>query len=164
MEDDKLPWTPALEEHLRAVVRDIQLGTVTKWFELVKDSMNPAPPHPDDWEDWMWKISTRTMRMQEHLTEVDTYRLLRRLQGRLIPRFYGLVHLPISSSEPLHPVTDYVPGTVIEYIQGVSMGSLQPGVDIPRPEAEAIADRRCLEVISSRAMDVFHTIETENCV
>ncbi|KAK0200046.1 hypothetical protein DFS33DRAFT_1400098 [Desarmillaria ectypa] len=48
MEDGELPWTPALEEHLRAAVRDIQLGTVTNWFELVKDSMNPARPRPRD--------------------------------------------------------------------------------------------------------------------
>ncbi len=33
--------------------------------------------------------------MQERRTEVDVYRLLRRLQGRLIPRVYGLVHFPV---------------------------------------------------------------------
>lgn len=82
--------------------------------------------------------------MQEHRAGVNAYRLLRRLQGRLIPRFYGLVHLLISSYEPLRPLTDYVPGIVIEYIQSVSIGALQPGVDIPRPEAGAIADRSCL--------------------
>ncbi|KAK0431076.1 hypothetical protein EV421DRAFT_2024756 [Armillaria borealis] len=152
MEDGELPWTPALEERLRAAVRDIQLGKVTNWFEFVKDTMNPARPHPDDWEDWMWEMSTWAIRMQEHQNEVDTFRLLRRLQGHLIPRYYGLVHLPISPSEPLHPITDYVPGCVIEYIQGVSMGSLQPGVDIPRPEVEAIADR---------VMDGFRTIKAE---
>ncbi|SJL12535.1 uncharacterized protein ARMOST_15963 [Armillaria ostoyae] len=82
-----------LIERLRAAVRAIQLGTVTNWFELVKDSMNPAQPHPDDWG------YRRGLRMQEHRTEVDAYRLLRRLQGRLgIPRFYGLVYLPMSSS------------------------------------------------------------------
>ncbi|PBK71119.1 hypothetical protein ARMSODRAFT_954888 [Armillaria solidipes] len=155
MEDDELPWTPALEERLRAAVRDIQLGKVTNWFELVKDSMNPAQPRPKLWEDWMWEISTWTSRIEEHQTEVDAYRLLRRLQGHLIPRVYGLVHLSISSSSPLHPITDYVPGIIIEYIQGVSMGSLQPGVDIPRPEAEAIADR---------VMDAFRTIKAEKCV
>lgn len=79
--------------------------------------------------------------MQERRTEVDVYRLLRRLQGRLIPRVYGLVHFPMSSSQPLHPFTEYIPGIVIEYVQGVNMGSLRPGVDISRPEAEAIADR-----------------------
>ncbi|PBK71122.1 hypothetical protein ARMSODRAFT_1083372 [Armillaria solidipes] len=155
MEDGELPWTPALEERLRAAVRDIQLGKVTNWFEFVKDTMNPARPHPDDWEDWMWEMSTWTIRMQEHQNEVDVFRLLRRIQGHLIPRYYGLVHLPISPSEPLHPITDYVPGFVIEYIQGVSMGSLQPGVDIPRPEVEAIADR---------VMDAFRTIKAEQCV
>ncbi|KAK0431074.1 hypothetical protein EV421DRAFT_1912246 [Armillaria borealis] len=133
MEDDELPWTPALEERLRAAVRDIQLGK----------------------EDWMWEISTWTSRIEEHQTEVEAYCLLRRLQGRLIPCFYGLVHLSISSSPPLHPITDYVPSIVIEYIQGVNMGSLRPGVDIPRPEAEVIAER---------VMDAFRTIKAEKCV
>ncbi len=155
MEDGELPWTPALGERLRAAVRDIQLGKVTNWFEFVKDTMNPARPHPDDWEDWMWEMSTWTIRMQEHQNEVDAFCLLRRLQGHLIPRYYGLVHLPISPSEPLHPITDYIPGFVIEYIEGVSMGSLQPGVDIPRSEVEAIADR---------VMDAFRTIKAEQCV
>ncbi|KAK0235506.1 hypothetical protein EDD85DRAFT_843258 [Armillaria nabsnona] len=155
MQDVELPWTPALEERLRAAVRDIQLGKVTNWFELVKDSMNPAQPRPKLWKDWMWEISTWTSRIEEHRTEVDAYRLLRRLQGHLIPRFYGLVHHSISSCPPLHPITNYVPGIVIEYIQGVSIGSLRPGVDIPRPEAE---------VISDRVMDAFRTIKAEKCV
>ncbi|KAG7441345.1 uncharacterized protein BT62DRAFT_484412 [Guyanagaster necrorhizus] len=155
MEDGELPWTPALEEHLPAAVRNIQLGTITNWFELVDGWKNPAYPRTRDWEDWMWETETWTLRMEEHQIEVDAYRLLRRLQGRLIPRFYSLVHLPISSSQPLHPITDYVSGTVIEYIQGVSMGSLKPGVDIPRPEAEALADR---------VMDAVRTIKAEKCV
>ncbi len=100
----------------------------------------------------MWEISTWTSRIEEHRTEVDAYRLLHRLQGYLIPRFYGLVHLSVSSSPRLYPITDYVFGIVIEHIQGVSMGSLRPGVDIPRPEAEIIADR---------VMDAFRTIKTE---
>ncbi|PBK81779.1 hypothetical protein ARMGADRAFT_1039141 [Armillaria gallica] len=78
-----------------------------------------------------------------------------RAAGHLIPHYYGLVHFPISPSEPLHLITDYVPGIVVEYIQGVSMGSLQPGVNIPRPEAESIADR---------VMDAFRTIKAEKCV
>ncbi|KAK0458197.1 uncharacterized protein EV420DRAFT_384601 [Desarmillaria tabescens] len=151
----ELPWTPGLEERLRAAVRDIQFGTTTDWFELVKDNRNPAQPNPKDWKDWMWEISTWTSRMEEHQTEVEAYRLLRRLQGSLIPCFYGLVHLPIASSQPLHPITDYIPGIVIEYIRGIGMGSLRPGVDIPRPEAEAIA---------GRVMDAFRTIKAEKCV
>ncbi|KAG7441359.1 uncharacterized protein BT62DRAFT_1011606 [Guyanagaster necrorhizus] len=114
MEDGELPWTPALEEHLPAAVRNIQLGTITNWFELVDDWKNPAYPRTRDWEDWMWEIEAWTSR-----------------------------------------ITDYVPGTVIEYIQGVSMGLLKPGVDIPRPEAEALADR---------VMDAFSTIKAEKCV
>ncbi|KAG7441367.1 uncharacterized protein BT62DRAFT_1011612 [Guyanagaster necrorhizus] len=150
MEDGEFPWTTALEEHLRAAVQNIQLGTTTNWFDLVKDWKHPAQPDLDDWEDWMWEILTWTSRMEEHQTEVKAYRLLRRLQGRLILRFYGLVHLPISSSQPLHPISNYIPCLIIEDIQGVSMGSLKPGVDIPRPEAEALADR---------VMDAFRTMK-----
>ncbi len=43
------------------------------------------------------------------------------------------------------------------YIQGVSMGSLQLGVDIPRPEASATA-------IADRVMDAFRAIKVERCV
>lgn len=81
VKDGELPRTPALEECLRAAVRDIQLGKATNWFEFVKDTMNPAPPHPDDWEDWMREMSTWTMRMPAHQNEVDAYRLLRRIQA-----------------------------------------------------------------------------------
>ncbi|KAG7441349.1 uncharacterized protein BT62DRAFT_937110 [Guyanagaster necrorhizus] len=97
-----------------------------------------------------------TTALEEHLrAAVKAYRLLRRLQGRLILRFYGLVHLPISSSQPLHPISNYIPCLIIEYIQGVRMGSLKPGVDIPRPEAEALADL---------VMDTFRTMKAEKFV
>ncbi len=93
--------------------------------------MNPVQPHPDDWEDWMWEMSTWTMRMEAHQNETDAYHLLCQLQGHLISHYYGLVYLPISPSKPLNPTVDYVPSIVIEYIQGISMGSLQPIVNIP---------------------------------
>ncbi|KAK0458193.1 uncharacterized protein EV420DRAFT_384594 [Desarmillaria tabescens] len=155
MVNGELPWTPALEERLRTAVRDTQLGTATNWFELVEDFRNPTQSDPKDWKDWMWEVSAWTSRVENHQNELEAYRLLHRLQDTLIPRFYGLFHLPLSSSEPLHPITDYIPGIVIEYIQGVSMGSLRPGVDIPRPEAEAIADR---------VMGAFRTLKAEKCV
>ncbi len=59
----------------------------------------------------------------------------------------------ISSSQPLHSITDYILGIVIKYIQGVSMGSLWPSVNVSHPEAETIAG--CV-------MNAFHTIKVEN--
>ncbi|SJL12439.1 uncharacterized protein ARMOST_15866 [Armillaria ostoyae] len=144
MEDGELPWAPAIEERLRAAMRDIQFGTVTNWFELVKDSLNPV----------LNSGRTGCGRYQRGLPEWKNTKLRWLRIGHLIPHFYGLFHLPISSSPSLHPITDYVPGIVIEYIQGISMGSLQPGVDIPRPVAEDIADR---------VMDAFRTIKAEEC-
>ncbi|KAK0458940.1 uncharacterized protein EV420DRAFT_340818 [Desarmillaria tabescens] len=152
--DGEFPWTPDLEERLRAAVREIDNGTKTHWFESVKDRMNPALPCPSDWEDWMWEIFTWTLRMERQESEVEAYRLLRKLQGFLIPRFIGLVTLPISSEEP-HPITNCVPGIVIEYIQGESLGSLKPDVNIPRSEAEAIADA---------VMDAFRILKAQKCV
>ncbi|KAK0443636.1 hypothetical protein EV421DRAFT_1903646 [Armillaria borealis] len=113
--------------------------------------MNPAQPHPDDWELDVGNIVTndenaRTPNRGECISSVAP------TTGPSHSPFLRSCSFPISSSPSLHPITDYVPGIVIEYIQGVSMGSLQPGVDIPRPVAEAIADG---------VMDAFCTIKAE---
>lgn len=68
---------------------------------------------------------------QEHQNEVDVYRLLCRLQGHLIPRFYGLAHPSISSSQSLHPITDYIPGIVVCHPSSFGEG-VQIITDLPR--------------------------------
>ncbi|PBK67403.1 hypothetical protein ARMSODRAFT_307275 [Armillaria solidipes] len=52
-------------------------------------------------------------------------------------------------------MTDIVQGLAFENIHGVNTEDLNPGVVVYQQEAEAI---------SSRVMDVSHTIEAENCV
>ncbi|KAK0209787.1 hypothetical protein IW262DRAFT_1302058 [Armillaria fumosa] len=47
-----------------------------------------------------------------------------------------------------------VQGLAFEYVHGTNIEDLKPGVDISQQEAEAI---------SSRVIDVFRTIEAENC-
>ncbi len=154
--DDVIPWTSTVEGHLRRAVRDVQLGKKGNWFEIVHDTKHPQRPPKDEWEDWMWEVSTWTRKMNDHNTEHSAYRLLHRLQGNCIPRLHGVVRLSITSDpEPLHPIIDIVQGLAFEYIHGMNMEDLKPGVDISQQEAEAI---------SSRVMDVFRTIEAENCV
>ncbi|KAK0431068.1 hypothetical protein EV421DRAFT_2064960 [Armillaria borealis] len=154
--DVDIPWTSTVEGHLRRAVHDVQLGKKRNWFEIVHDTGHPQRPPKDEWEDWMWEVSTWTRKMNDHDTEHSAYRLLHRLQGTCIPRLHGVVRLSITSdSEPLHPITDIVQGLAFEYVHGVNMEDLKPGVDISQQEAEAI---------SSRVMDVFRTIEAENCV
>ncbi len=154
--DDVIPWTSTVEGHLRRAVRDVQLGKKGNWFEIVHDTKHPQRPPKDEWEDWMWEVSTWTRKMNDHNTEHSAYRLLHRLQGDCIPRLHGVVRLSITSDpEPLHPIIDIVQGLAFEYIHGMNMEDLKPGVDISQQEAEAI---------SSRVMDVFRTIEAENCV
>ncbi len=71
-----------------------------------------------------------------HDTELSAYQLLLRLQGQYIPRLYGVVRLHTTSeSTPLHPITDIVEGLALEYIPGVSMEKLKPGIDVSE-EAE----------------------------
>ncbi|KAK0209764.1 hypothetical protein IW262DRAFT_1302043 [Armillaria fumosa] len=106
-------------------VHDIKLSKKQNWFEIIHDTKHPQRPLKDEWEDWMWE-----------------------------PCLHGVVHLSITlNSEPLHPKTDIVQGLAFEYVHGMNMEDLKPGVDISQQEAEAI---------SSRVMDVFCTIEAEN--
>ncbi|KAK0421907.1 hypothetical protein EV421DRAFT_2026202 [Armillaria borealis] len=149
-----VPWTSKLEERLRQAVRKIQAGAVPDWFELIHD--REKRPDQEDWEDWMWEVSTWNRKLADYERELAAYHLLHRLQGNCIPRFFGVVHFPITSdSTPLHPIADFVQGLALEYIPGVSMENLEPGVDFSLPEAE---------IISSKVLDAFRTIEAENCV
>ncbi|KAK0235490.1 hypothetical protein EDD85DRAFT_843182, partial [Armillaria nabsnona] len=96
------------------------------------------------------------MKMSDHDTELSAYRLLHRLQGRYIPRPYGVVRFRITSeSIPLHPITDVVEGLALEYIPGVSMDKLEPGIDVSEEEAEKI---------SSAVLEGSRAIEAEKCL
>ncbi|PBK79230.1 hypothetical protein ARMGADRAFT_175317 [Armillaria gallica] len=89
-------------------------------------------------------------------TELTANRLLHRLQGRYIPRLFSIVRLRLTpESTTLHLITDVVQGLVLEYIPGVSMAKLKPGVDVSDREAERI---------SSQVMEALRPIESENCV
>ncbi|KAK0443632.1 hypothetical protein EV421DRAFT_528438 [Armillaria borealis] len=149
-----VPWSPSLEDHLRHAVRDFQEGSAPNWFELIRDDENR--PDIELWEDWMWEVSTWRFKLSNHNTELAAYRLLHRLQGRYIPRLFGDVRLRITpESTTLHPITDVVQGLIFEYIPGVSMAKLKPGVDVSMREAERI---------SSQVMEALRAIEAENCV
>ncbi|KAK0186761.1 hypothetical protein F5146DRAFT_1143157 [Armillaria mellea] len=127
---DTVPWASSIEEHLRGAIRDIQAGVKPNWCT------------------WM-------MEMSEHDTELSEYQLLHRLQGRYIPRLYSVVRLHITSeSTPLHPIPDAIEGLALEYIPGVRMDKLKPGIDVSE-EAEKI---------SSAVLEGFHAIKAEKCL
>ncbi|PBK81756.1 hypothetical protein ARMGADRAFT_773933 [Armillaria gallica] len=137
--DGKLPWTPALEERLRAAVRDIQLGTVTSWFEVVMDSMNPAQPHPDDWELDVGNIdeddeNARTPSRGECISSIAPTAASHSPWSCSSPYFFS------RASSPYHRLRSWHCHRVYPKCKH----RRTPGVDILRPEAEAIADRRCL--------------------
>lgn len=156
MTSDELPWSLYIENRLRHVVEKIRAGDIPVWLELLEDDKHKREQLPDiyTWEDWMWEISTWYRKLYRQKCEVDAYRLLRRLQGHVIPRFYGTVRLPISTS-PLHPITGFIPDLTVEYISGTSMDSLKPGIDLPLEEAETVSDR---------VIDAFRAIKDEMCV
>ncbi|KAK0458248.1 uncharacterized protein EV420DRAFT_1643129 [Desarmillaria tabescens] len=134
MKFGELPWSPSIENRLRHAVERIHTGDIPDWLELLEDDLHKREQLPDvySWEDWMWKY----------------------LHGHTIPRFYGTVRLPISTS-PLHPITAFVPGFAVEYIEGTNMDSLKPGIDLPLDEAEKISDQ---------VMDAFRSVKNEMCV
>ncbi|KAK0227501.1 hypothetical protein EDD85DRAFT_794751 [Armillaria nabsnona] len=109
-------------------------GVAPNWFELIRDDENWSDTKV--WEDWMWEVSTWRYKLSNHSTELTAYRLLHRLQGQYIPRLFGV-------------------DSVFEYIPGVSMTKLKPGVDVSMREAERT---------SSRVMEALHALEAENCV
>ncbi|SJL12452.1 uncharacterized protein ARMOST_15879 [Armillaria ostoyae] len=149
---DTVPWLSSIDDHLRLAVRDIQEGVKPNWFELIHYFENR--PDTELWEDWMWEVCTWIGKMSSHDTELSAYRLLHRLQGRYIPRLYGVVRLCITSeSIPLHPITDFVEGLVLEYIPGINMDKLNPGIDVSEEEAEKF---------SSAVLEGFRAIEAEN--
>ncbi|PBK71146.1 hypothetical protein ARMSODRAFT_1002995 [Armillaria solidipes] len=146
---DTVPWTSSIDDHLRRAVREIQAGVKTNWFELISDFEN----RPDT---GLWEVCTWIGKMSSHDTELSAYGLLHRLQGRYIPRLFGVVRLRITpESTPLHPITDIVEGLALEYIPGVSMEKLKPGIDVSEQEAEKIY---------SAVLEVFRTIEAEKCL
>ncbi len=76
-------------------------------------------------------------------TELAAYQLLRPLQGRYsryILRIFDSVRFCITPEPaPLHPVTDIVKGLALDYIPGVSMDKLQPGIDVSEQEVARIS-------------------------
>ncbi|KAK0217177.1 hypothetical protein IW262DRAFT_1299131 [Armillaria fumosa] len=124
-------------------------GVKRNWFKLIHDFENR--PDTGLWEDWMWEMSS-------HDTELSAYRLLHRLQGRYIPRLYGVIRLRITSeSIPLRPITGFVERLVLEYIPqaGISMNKLKPSIDVSEEEVEKI---------SNAVLEGFCAIEAENCL
>ncbi|SJL12445.1 uncharacterized protein ARMOST_15872 [Armillaria ostoyae] len=150
----EMPWSSSIEDRLRRAIRDIRGGRILNWFELINDRENR--PDPELWEDWTWEVLTWLSKVSNYETELTAYRLLHRLQGRYIPCLFGVVRLNITSeSTLLRPVTDTVHGLVLEYIPGVCMDKLRPGIDVSEQEAERI---------SSEVMEGLRAIEAENCV
>ncbi|KAK0421796.1 hypothetical protein EV421DRAFT_1953894 [Armillaria borealis] len=79
------------------------------WFELIRDDENR--PDTKIWKDWMWEVSTWRYKVPNHNKKLSAYRLLHRLQGRYIPRLFGVVRLRITpESTTLHPITGIVQG------------------------------------------------------
>ncbi|PBK71085.1 hypothetical protein ARMSODRAFT_62827 [Armillaria solidipes] len=129
-------------------------GAIPDWFEVISDFDNR--PDTEFWKDRMWEVSTWFGKMGSYDTELAAYRLLHQLQGWYIPRLFGVVRLGITSeSSPLHPIADVVQGLVLEYIPGVSMEKLQPGIDVSEQEAERI----CSDMMAG-----LRSIEAENCL
>ncbi len=148
---DTVPWLSSIDDHLRLAVRDIQRGVKPNWFKLIHDFENR--PDTKLWEDWMWEVCTWIGKISSHNTELSAYRLLYQLQGRYIPRLLGVVRLRITpESTPLHPITDVVQGLVLEYVPGISMDKLKPGIGVSEQEAEKI---------SSAVLEGFRAIEAE---
>ncbi len=141
-----------IDDCLRCAVRDTQEGVMLKWFELIHDFENR--PDTELCEDWMWEVCTRIGKISGYNTELSAYRLLHRLQDRYIPYLYSVVRLRITpESTPLHPIADVVKGLALEYIPGVSMDNLKPGIDVPEQE-----------MVSSAVLEGFRAIEAENCL
>ncbi|KAK0443628.1 hypothetical protein EV421DRAFT_1735748 [Armillaria borealis] len=149
---DTVPWTSSIDDHLRRAVRDIQAGAIPNWFELINDS--DKQPDEELWEDWMFEVGTWLGKMGCYDTELTAYRLLHRLQGRYMPRLFGVVRVCINSeSTPLHLITDVVEGLALEYIPSVSMENLKSGIDVSEQEAERV---------SSEVLEGLRAIEAEN--
>ncbi|SJL12529.1 uncharacterized protein ARMOST_15956 [Armillaria ostoyae] len=91
---DTMPWTPSMDDHLRRAIRDIQ-AVIPDWFEVISDSDNR--PETELWEGWMWEVST----WFGNNTELAAHRLLHRLQGRYIPRPFGVVRLYVTPEPTL---------------------------------------------------------------
>ncbi|PBK71109.1 hypothetical protein ARMSODRAFT_1002972 [Armillaria solidipes] len=123
-----VPWSPSLEGHLLHAVREIQEGVAPNWFELIRDDENRL--ETKIWKDWMWEVSTWRYRLLNHNTELSAYRE--------------------PTARPVHPPS-FRSRLVFEYISGVSMAKLKPGVDVSMREAERIWRRP-------------RAIEAENCV
>ncbi|KAK0227431.1 hypothetical protein EDD85DRAFT_958051 [Armillaria nabsnona] len=140
MKSDELPWSLSIENRLRHVVEKIHAADVPDWLELLEDDIHKRGQLPDiyTWEDWMWGISTWYRKLYYQKCEVDAYRLLRRLQGHVIPRFYG---------------TPLFPASLSTTSKGPTWNSLKPGMDLD-----------AAETISDQVMDAFRNIKDEICV
>ncbi len=103
----------------------------------------------------MWQVSTWCYKLSNHNTKFAAYRLTD-CKAVIFPPLFGVIcHHITPESTTLHPITDIVQGLVFEYISGISIAKLNPGVDVSEQEAERI---------SSHITEALHAIETENCI
>ncbi|KAG7441355.1 uncharacterized protein BT62DRAFT_1011602 [Guyanagaster necrorhizus] len=108
-----VPWSSKLEDNLRQAVRKVYAGAVPNWFELIHD--REKRPDQDDWEDWMWEVSTWNRKLT-------------------IGNSVHITFCTVCKGVTFH-------GLALEYIPGVSMENLKLGIDVSLCEAENISSK-----------------------
>ena len=139
------PWDPSKEETLLQFLADVRKGVRKDDYEG-KDS--------DDYEDWHWERKYRVTNQELFQNEAAVYDHLHPLQGTIIPRCYGLVH--VLNISPVPGFLGEVPGLLQEYIEGSTMDELEVGTNISQDNAQQAGSQAFNIIRRLREHDVIH--------
>ncbi|KAG6876299.1 hypothetical protein C0992_000132 [Termitomyces sp. T32_za158] len=104
-------------------------------FGMIKSPCNPDEA-PSEWVHMLdlWDYFERGLSKER-----EAYQCLTEAQDLgLVPRFFGAAQLKVEESD-CHPSLTHINGLLLEYIQGRTMASFQPGINLSPEEAEAIS-------------------------
>jgi hypothetical protein len=137
-------WDQSTEEALLQFLADVGSGARKDNYEG-KDS--------DNYDDWDWERKYRVVNQELFQNEATVYKHLRPLQGSIILRCYGLVHVLNITLVP--GFLGEVPGLLLEYIEGCTMDELEVGINISQDNTQQAG---------SRAFDIMYHLHEHHVI
>ncbi|KAG6882595.1 hypothetical protein C0993_009925 [Termitomyces sp. T159_Od127] len=106
-------------------------------FGAIKSLRRPDEVPPA----WRYMLEYWEYRERSHSQERQAYQCLSEAQEMgLVPRFFGSARL-MMNERACHPSLTHINGLLVEYIDGRTMASYKPGIDLSPKEAEVISQR-----------------------
>ncbi|KAI0066335.1 hypothetical protein BV25DRAFT_1821252 [Artomyces pyxidatus] len=154
------PWSTTHDADFDIGLRNVKNGSIPNFWKRLGGVQQPWTKRPfvedDDLrEGWIQEMDHWDGVFDVFHRELQTYRVLRPLQGADIPMVYGVCTLAIAGAQP-GSLIERVNGICMEYIDGTSMDRLHIGVEISEADALRVSPRILDALRRIRQLRVLH--------